>query len=77
MTTEPNITSLRVVLDSRPSDELDDQEVVAYMVRLVRSGSIQNIKRFMEQARSMFPDMPQERINKCAVDTAPHFGKDS
>ncbi len=61
---------MNLVLDTRPSTDLSDSEVQAYLFQLLRSGAVRTREAFLREATGMFPDMPVERLNVCSATLA-------
>lgn len=57
--------AMNVVVDARPSAELCDEEVVAYLFKEVRSREMRNTDQVKRACERMFPDMPEERRRAC------------
>lgn len=56
---------MNVVVDTRPSAELSDEEVVAYLFQEVRARGMRNTDQVKRACERMFPDMPEERRRAC------------
>lgn len=57
---------MNIVLDTRPSSELSDLEVCAYLIKAIRSQGLRTGRQVRAAYKRMFPDMPKER-------RGPHF----
>lgn len=58
---------MEIVHDQRPSSELSDSEVVAYLVQHIRAQEITRAKQVQELCQRMFPDMDANRLRQCLV----------
>lgn len=67
---------MNVVLDTRPSAEVSDVEIVAHVVRLCRAArpGVQ-AKEVFSQVEADFPDAPASRLRACIADAAQRLMK--
>ena len=56
-----------VVLDRRPSSELSDEEVVAYLFQAARVEAMTTVAQLRAACDRMFPDLPDQRQHDCLV----------
>jgi hypothetical protein len=56
---------VHIVIDTRPSSELSDVEVVAYLFKSLRANGFQKVEQVRKDLASKFPDMPEERQRRC------------
>lgn len=53
-----------------PLQDLSDDEIVADMFRLARTGEHYRIESLLAAAQALYPDEPAERIRSCAKQLA-------
>ena len=56
---------MHAVVDCRPTAELSDIEVVAYLVREIRNRNLKAGAQVSAACDLLFPDMPHERKLSC------------
>lgn len=56
---------MHIVVDQRPSAELSDIEVVAYLFQSVRAQGMRTAKQVQDECVRLFPDMAPERQRDC------------
>ena len=56
---------MNVVHDTRPSAELSDTEVVAYLFQAIRARSLRTAAQVQQECQRLFPDLPEERQRQC------------
>lgn len=61
---------MNVVLDTRPSCELSDSEIVAHLFREVRGRQFKTARQVQDMCKRMFPDLGPDRTRDCLVQLA-------
>lgn len=56
---------MNIVIDRRPSAELTNTEVVAYLFQELRARQYRTAKQVRSAMERMFPDLPPERQSAC------------
>ena len=56
---------MHVVVDRRPSTELSDMEIVAYLFQALRAQGMRTAKQVQAECQRLFPDLSDERQQAC------------
>lgn len=56
---------MQVVVDRRPSAQLTDMEVVAYLFQSVRALGMRTAQQVQAECQRLFPDMEESRQSEC------------
>lgn len=56
---------MHVAADPRPSSDLSDSEIVAYLFRAIRAQDLRTGAQVLEACAQMFPDLPGDRRQAC------------
>lgn len=56
---------MEVVADSRPSQDLSDTEIVAYLFQAIRVRQLRTAKQVQDLCKTMFPDLEPDRSRDC------------
>jgi hypothetical protein len=67
---------MNVVLDTRPSEQLADVEIVMELFRAVRDLQLRTAAQLVTECTRMFPDLPPERRQVCFGKLATLLEKD-
>lgn len=56
---------MHVVVDTRPVSELSDSDVVAHLLRSIRSQEMRSAQQVKDECKRLFPDLGTERTRDC------------
>lgn len=56
--------------DTRPSSELSNLEIVAYLFRAVRDQQLRSAEQVQKKCWAPFPDLDSDRQRECLLDLA-------
>ena len=56
---------MHITVDTRPSVELSDVEVVAYLFQSLRAQQFHTVEQVRTDIQRQFPDMPDDRRQRC------------
>ena len=59
--------SMNTVFDNRPSSELSDLEIVAYLFQSLRAQDMKTAGQVQDECKRLFPDLEVERMKDCMV----------
>jgi hypothetical protein len=59
-----------IIIDQRPSSELEDIEVMAYVFQAMRAKQMKTARQVQRECARMFPDMPIDRQRDCLAQLA-------
>lgn len=54
-----------IVSDQRPSHELSDSEIVAYLVQRIRAQEMTRVQQVLAECDRLFPDLDSMRKRDC------------
>lgn len=58
---------MQIVVDQRPSSELSDHEIVAYLFQSLRVNEMKRASQVKNECERLFPDLPADRKRDCLV----------
>lgn len=58
---------MHLVHDTRPSADLSDPEVVAYLFQAARAKNLRTLDQLKQESERLFPDMSEERRKACFI----------